>query len=71
MPIDNGKLYEMRVSGDWSDKPDKKREIEKEYLTIKDKLKDLLPEGRNKSICITNLETSCLWAMKAIDDNGE
>jgi hypothetical protein len=47
---------------------EKLRQIAKQFghLVI-----DLCPDGRNKSLAITNLEQSLMWAVKAIACDGE
>ena len=41
-------------------------DIRKAYDVLDTALTQLVPDGRHKSLCITNLELSCMWAIKAI-----
>jgi hypothetical protein len=41
-------------------------EIRKAYSTLNDLIDSLVPNSREKSVALTNLETSAMWTIKAI-----
>lgn len=36
------------------------------YLQLAHRMNDMLPEGREKALCLTELQTSMMWANAAI-----
>lgn len=70
MPIDKPYAYH-KPSPEGLDKITKLREA---FSNIEKLIKEVCPESRQRSIAITELETTAMWAIKAVvfnDPNSE
>lgn len=45
---------------------DKIGEIRKAFSDLHDKIEALVPTSREKSVALTNLETTAMWTIKAV-----
>lgn len=45
---------------------DKIRELREAFSALHDKIDALAPTSREKSVALTNLETTAMWAIKAV-----
>lgn len=41
-------------------------ELRKAFSDLHNKIKELAPDSREKSVAFTNLETAAMWAIKAV-----
>ena len=46
-------------------------EVRLAFSNLNDMLEEILPKSRAKSIALTNLEQSCMWAVKSISHGDE
>ena len=44
----------------------KAHELKHRYIFLESEIEKVLPHSRERSIAITELQTSCMWAMKAV-----
>lgn len=42
------------------------RELREAFSTLHKKIEELAPPSRERSVAITNLETTAMWAIKAV-----
>jgi hypothetical protein len=49
-----------------SDGLDKITKLREAFSNLEDLINELAPNSREKSVAITNLETSAMWAVKAV-----
>lgn len=45
---------------------DKIRTLRQAFSDIHNQIKELAPDSREKSVALTNLETTAMWAIKAV-----
>jgi len=48
---------------------EKMNKIRGEFKSLHDKINEEIPDSREKSVTLTNLEQSAMWALKAITHN--
>lgn len=44
-------------------------ELRREFSKLHDKIEELAPASRERSVALTNLETTAMWAIKAVVTN--
>jgi hypothetical protein len=45
---------------------DKIRSLREAFSQLNDKIEELSPKSREQSVALTNLETTAMWAIKAV-----
>ena len=67
MPIDKPYAYH-KPSPDGLTRINKLREV---FSEVEKVIREVCPESRHKSVAITNLETTAMWAIKAVVFNDK
>ncbi len=65
------RMNDFEVYGLTEEQQDAVDRVNNYFWNCAKSLDDLLPENRHKSVAFTNLEQTCMWAIKAITHSGK